>query len=967
MRYFANRIVLSIVVIIGLAYVWEFWVRPRTSPIYTEAVAEYRHQNYKRSLGLLETAYHIDANDTAILTLMGWNYLKLNHPEEAEPYFARAHRLAPQVVDTITGYAYTEVELEKYEHAARLLELLKKKGVNTAAMHIAWATLYRKVGRNVDAAREFQIALSLDKNNTLAVKNLREIYDVSGNVDEVQLQLQPLKRAAQLTYPARTEGEYFQWHRNGQWAGVYLKGMDLTAAMPGEFAKTSNIDSDLFREWFSKMEEMGVNTVRVYSIMPPAFYRALYRYNTETGHPPLWLMQGIAFTEPPRDDMFNHQFYASCQLEIRDAIDVVHGQGDVGADALHAGGIYPNSVAQWVAGFVVGTPWVSHVVTGNNQLHPDLTSFQGNYIQVPSGNATEVFFGQMVNYAAQYEENKYNWQHPIAFATWPTLDPLHHPTESTILEEAAIRRGLGEHVPTPEPPYDDDDSVSVDPLSLHPTSHLAAGYFASYSVFPFYPDFLDDDPGYLAVRDSQGTDPFLGYLKDLKAHQKGIPLVISGFGIPSSLGVGHFNPAGFDQGGKTEKQQGEILSRLSRNVYDAGAAGGFIFEWLDEWFRQTWLVRNFETPQDRKPLWTNDMDPAEYYGLVAGDPSGRATHLLDGSPDAYGSAPPFYPKTNPKMFAPVGDKYDPARDLKALYVSSDEGYLYLRLVVAKLDNDGDGRPDWTHVNYLIGISTSPGKAGLTYLPFIAPVHFPMGMTYAINLSGPQLSRIWIASCYNPFKVAPVEGIPTQTVLTPKLGWKPEVTETGTFESQIVEPNRRRFARNGRYFPPQRYDRGILRYGDLNPASSDYDSLAEWHANVQTNTIDLRIPWSLLGVTDPSSLQVFAGLESDGTVDTVTTPGFLFAVFSYRPLQSARLRPLMEQGQPIADALPGMTGPATMLSAAFKYYTWQGWNKPQYRWRSKDSYAILRKALLALPDTPPAEARSHSAGGAGGAR
>jgi hypothetical protein len=238
------------------------------------------------------------------------------------------------------------------------------------------------------------------------------------------------------------------------------------------------------------------------------------------------------------------------------------------------------------------------------------------------------------------------------------------------------------------------------------------------------------------------------------------------------------------------------------------------------------------------------------------------------------------------------------------------------------------------------------------------VRFPMGMTYAINLSGPELSRIWIASCYNPYKVAAVEGIPTQTVLTPKLGWTPKVTDVGTFESQIIEPNRRRFARNGKYFPPQRYDRGILRYGDLDPTSPDYDSLAEWHANVQTNTVDLRIPWSLLGVTDPSSLKVFAGLEKDGTVDTVDTPGFLFAVFSYRPLESARLRPLMEQGQPIADALPGMTGPATMLTAAFKYYRWRGWDKPQYALRTKDSYAILSKAFHALPTAPPSSVGLH---------
>ena len=61
---------------------------------------------------------------------------------------------------------------------------------------------------------------------------------------------------------------------------------------------------------------------------------------------------------------------------------------------------------------------------------------------------------------------------------------------------------------------------------------------------------------------------------------------------------------------------------------------------------------------------------------------------------------------------------------------------------------------------------------------------------------------------------------------------------------------------------------------------------------------------------------------------------------------------MQQGQPIADALPGMSGPATMLAAAYKAYRWKGWETPEYDLRLKDSYKVLNKAILALPGTPP---------------
>ncbi len=950
-RVLFNRIPVSLVLIVAATAVWEFVIKLETSPIYTEAVALYRNRNYPRSLELLKKIESLDPNDAAIQTLMGWDYLKLGDAKRAEPKFARAHFLAPRVLDLLLGYAYTEIALKKYEEAANYLKMLTQKGVENADVHLAWATLYREVGRNRDAAREFQIALAMDKHNDAALKNLREIYNVTGDVQDVRLDFVPLERARELTYPARVEGDLFVWQEHGVWKPIYLAGVDLTAALPGHFPIESATDPAQYSDWFMKISDLGANTIRVYTILPAAFYRSLYQFNQTSGRPPLRLLQGVPFGNPPLNDLFNHEYYAACQKEIRDTIDVIHGQADIGAVPSHTGGIYTNDVSHWVVGWVVGQTWLSHVVTGNNQLHPGMQNYQGNYLEVPAGNPTEIFLAQMIDYGAEYEEKKYNWQHSAAFANWPTLDPMRHPTESTILEEVSLRRSLGERFPMPAGPYDDDDGVSVDPTHLRAREHLPAGYFAAYSVFPFYPDFIIRDPHYQEVRDAEGSNPFLGYLQDLKAHHAGIPLVITEYGLPTSLGIGHFSPAGFDQGGKTEAQQGELLARFTRNIHDAGAAGGMVFEWVDQWFRQTWLVRDFETPEERKPLWDSFMDPSEYYGLLAAEPRHASDHRLSGDPAEWAKAVPVYAelKQNQQtLFHRLGDRYDPARDLKALYADADEGFLYLRLVVDKLDNDNDGQPDWKDVNYLVGIATAPGQAGLTYLPFIVPLRFPMGMTYALQLAGPESSRLWVASSYNPYQITPVEGVPAQTVLSLKLGWKPKVTDTGSFESVVIEPNRRRFGRDGKYFAPQRYERGILRYGSLDPKSPEYDSLAEWHANVRTNTIDVRIPWNLLNVTDPSKFKVFMGLDRDGTINTEDTRGFLFVAFSFRPLDSARARPIMEQGHPIADALPGMASEASALTAAYHDYRWNGWETPQYNLRLKESYAILRKALQSLP-------------------
>jgi Flp pilus assembly protein TadD len=963
MSLFRNRIGISLLVILAATYLWEFWIRPVSGPVYTAAVSQYKNGNYRKSLDLVDQAYLIDPNDTAILTLMGWNKLKLNRPMEAEPNFARAHRLAPDSTDAILGFAYTEIALKHYEKAASLLEILRQKGTNTADVHLAWGALYRESGRNMEAAREFKQALALRKNDPLALKNLQQLYNTKNATQAANIEFTPLVRPTKLTYTTRAEGDHFARLVNGSWKPVYLTGIDLNAALPGDFPYDSVSNPDVYAGWLREISNLGVNTIRLMTILPPAFYRALYEFDKDGSHPPLWLLQGFPFPDPPSDNnLLGASYSNTCNAEITAAVDVVHGQGNVGSSPLHSGGLYPNDVSPWVVGFVVGNTWLSHVVTANDQAHPDLHSYQGSFLQVSSGTPTEIFLAQMVERLEQYEEEKYNWQHPVAFLNWPTLDPMHHPTESTMTEEMAIRRSLGERFMTPPGPYDNDDSATVNPMDLHATLKLAAGYFADYNVSPFYPDFLNLDPGYQAVQDSQGSDPFLGYLLDLKAHHRGIPLVISDYGIPSSLGIGHFSPAGFNEGGKTPEEEGNLLARFTRNVYDSGAAGGTVFEWLDEWFRRSWITRNYETPEQDKPLWTNFLDPTEYYGLIAADPDRRAAHQLEGNPAAWINIPPFYKESKPGLFSSLGDRWDSARDLKSLYVDADEGFLYLRLVVSKLDPDNKGQPDWSEVNYLIGIGTDPGHAGLTYLPYIAPVRFGGGMTYAIQLAGPESSHIWIASSYDPYHVVAVEGIPSETLLAQKLGWKPQITDVGTFESQIIEPNRRRFSPAGKYFPVIRYDRGILRYGTLDPNSKDYDALAEWHANTATNTIDVRIPWALLNVTDPSKNLIFAGLQKDGTVDTTTTPGFDIVVFSYHPLKSAQLRPIMEQGHPIADSLPALSGPATMPKGEIRRFLWAKWDQPQYSLRAKPTYNILRRAFLALPTAPPPQNRARTTAG-----
>ncbi len=951
MRFLTNRIVISLAVLVVLAWTWEFQVKPESGPVYTQAVNEYNAGNYQRSLELLDSAWYVNRGNANIYSLMGWNYLKLNNPQAAEARFGYAYELEPDTEDIILGLAYAKLALGKEEEAQPLLDKLGGSASQTSDVHIARGTMLRNLGQNLQAAREFHLALARKPDEAVALKNLSEIYDASGDVGSLPQDFPPLVRRAELTYTVRVDGDYFAVQQGDSWRRVYLKGVNLTPTMPGQYPSQPGTEPGLYGDWLRRIREMGANSVRTSALLPPGFYRALQETNSRAPESALYLVQSIAFAEPPESNLFDPAFLETCQGQIRAAVDAIHGQGDVAPTPLHAGGVYMADVSPWVAGFVVGRTWPSYIVAANDGRNAGQTRYQGQYLEVPRGTPTEVFLAQMLDYLLSYEQEKYNWQHPVAFLNWPTLDPMNHPTESTLVEEVRIRRAQGERVVTPAGPYANDDEATVDPNRLRPRPTLPAGYFAAYNIVPFYPDFLNHEPQYQAVNDAEGRNPFLGYVRDLKRNHRGLPLLVTEFGIPTSLGIGHFNPTGFNEGGLTEVQQGRVLARFARNLYDAGAAGGLVFEWLNQWYRTSWIVRNYETPIERSAFWTSIMDPSEHFGLLAVDTHLAAIHNLSGTAEAWPGPEPIYREGERKLFQARGDRFDAARDLKALSADADAAYLYLRLAVDRLDNDVDGQPDWGEVNYLIGVSTWPGKAGLVYLPFVSPVRFPMGMTYAIHLAGPQFSRILVSSTYNPFVMNQVPGMPAQTEIGPKLGWDPTLAEKGSYEAQIIEPNRRRFGRDGRYFPPQRYERGILRHGSLDPQSPAYDSLATWQANVETNTIDLRIPWNLLGVTDPSSHLVFAGLLGDGTVKTAETPGFNLVALSFRPSSAALVRPMMEQGHAIADALPDLKSATEIDPESLRLFQWEGWDRPRYRLRIKESYTILRQAYERLPATP----------------
>src|SRR2546426_11376199 len=85
----------------------------------------------------------------------------------------------------------------------------------------------------------------------------------------------------------------------------------------------------------------------------------------------------------------------------------------------------------------------------------------------------------------------------------------------------------------------------------------------------------------------------------------------------------------------------EIDARLTREVRAAGAAGGVLFAWLDEWFKHTWVTIDLEVPAERRRLWHNMEDAEQHYGLMGeyAGASADATPEPGGDPAVWRALP----------------------------------------------------------------------------------------------------------------------------------------------------------------------------------------------------------------------------------------------------------------------------------------------------------------------------------------
>jgi len=893
---------LALLLTLGVAGVAEAGEGPDT--VYASALALYRAEEFGRAADALESALAAEGPDAGRLALLGWCRLRVERIEAAEAAFAGARDLAPATAEPWTGLGYVALRRGRSLEAETLLARAVELGPEAAEAWKGLGLARRALGKLAAARDALRRAVELAPEDVETRDAFVAILRVP--IDERRPR-PPVDPTAPLRVPVRVTPGGFEVDEGGAWRPTFVVGVNLSTALPGRFPGEFPDDFSLYRRWFDQMGELGVNTVRVYTLHPPSLYRALASHNAERPAARLWLVQGVWSEPPPQDDFDDPGFVDELHADVRRTIDAIHGNLELPPRPGRAQGSYETDVSRYVLGFVLGREWEPFVVDRFDRKRAGRQGQAGRFVRAEGARPTEAWLAALLDVAVAHDTEWYRTQHPVAFSTWPTLDPLRHDTESSHVEEQRLRGAPGSAATTTE--TFDDDLAQVDPSALMAGPDLVAGIFASYHVYPYHPDFLLLEGRYTEARDEHGTNRYLGYLRALKERHGDMPVLVAELGVPSSRGVSHLHPEGLHHGGLTEREQGLATVRMLQSVERAGMAGAVVFAWIDEWFKRNWLTVDFESPLERDPLWWNALDPEESFGLIAARPGARGPRIvLDGRTDDWGAI-------DPRITAASRGT------LRALRATSDEAYLYLLLEV-------DAPPWEGERQYWIGIDTYDAERGDHRFPAPADVASPIGLEFLVRLTGSDTGRIDVDRPYDPFD--PVSPRPLRS----------ETNEDADFVPIQPETNRERIGRDGTRFPARRHDRSTLRYGSTDPTALDRDDLADWYVDPEGRSIELRLPWALLNVGDPSSRRVIhEEAAREGPVETIVTDGFRFHLLALEE-ESGRWH--------VADRLPRTEGAAL---ADFPHYTWPTWDEPTYHLAPKESYSVLQRELTRRPATP----------------
>ena len=628
-----------------------------------------------------------------------------------------------------------------------------------------------------------------------------------------------------ILYIPHFNNERVSWIENEQFAvkdekgeikKFNIRGVNLGLGIPGHFATERAIDKQTYLKWFKEIKELGANTIRIYTLAGDDFYEALYEYNNKHKKDPLYIIHGVWLDDNihmSNVDAYDNDFKKNITENTKDVIDAIHGKLKVKKIEDSGKQSYNYDVSRWIIGYILGVEWEYDTVIYTNKINVGMEQYKGKYVYTEDASPFEIFLAQVADEVIKYESKKYGEHRNFAFSNWPTTDPLKYSDTVRLLN--------GKY-------------AEVDVEHIKTSSDFKANQFASYHIYPYYPEF--------EYNGNDNINLYKDYLTKINNHHT-MPVIISEFGVPSSRGIASYEQNrkfGRDQGNMTEQEQGRAIVNMYKDIMDSGSAGAVAFIWQDEWFKRTWnTMANIDL--SNTAYWSDYQTNEQYFGLLSFDPG-----------------------ENESKSYPDGDKSewkekDIVKNTKDYSTSSkyDEKYIYFMVNLKGKDP--------TKENLCIPIDTVQKIGSKRVKKF--NIETNKNVDFVINLNGVQNSKLFVQDRYdnietmhsknlyryfNPYSNPPEKDSDNFRVVRTVLYegdyyFKDKKVDINGYIKGFDEDIKQS------YVLSQVNYTGNLLYGNGNPKSKDFNNLADFCYG--KDFIEIRIPWQLLNFYNPSRMQI----------------------------------------------------------------------------------------------------------------
>jgi len=222
---------------------------------------------------------------------------------------------------------------------------------------------------------------------------------------------------------------------------------------------------------------------------------------------------------------------------------------------------------------------------------------------------------------------------------------------------------------------------------------------------------------------------------------------------------------------------------------------------------------------------------------------------------------------------------------------------------------------------MILLNTHPGQGNTDH--GLGSLTTEEGMDYLIRIGNEDESRILVDSYYDVH----------QYLYAHKLNMIDKKYTDGRKDQGIYNEIRLPLNKEltvpytGEVIPFSDYETGKLREGTTDLNSAAYDSLADYKINYEEGIIEVRIPWLLMGFTDPSTKEILGDIYEDGLEARTNINEISFAAIS------------IKDGK---ESTSVNTQEGLIKTDELHTYTWNEWTEPVVEERLKQSYPIIKE-------------------------